>query len=118
MKLLAVALTLTLVGPPPAYEKATKEQLWDRIVRCDGDVRKLESNVDRLENKLASRTSTVVERLVVPPAPVMERSDKGAGLGVGGTLLAVGASFLAGMVTAGILMLVLLKDSTSVVIAM
>lgn len=65
---LALSLALLAAGPPP-YERASKLELWQRIVVCDGVKRSCESNVDRLEDKLATRTSTVIERLVVPPAP-------------------------------------------------
>jgi hypothetical protein len=68
LKTLALVLALLAAGPPP-YEKASKLALWQRVVVCDGVVQKRDSDVLRLENKLATRTATVINQLVVPPAP-------------------------------------------------
>ena len=73
--LLCASLTSYSQDPPDPFKKTSKRALWDAGQRyrqkwhdCGDDIAVEERRLEGCRRKLATRTSTAIRKLVVPPA--------------------------------------------------
>ena len=87
----SIVLSLALLSQP-AFEDTSKQDLWNALQICDARVTDRDILHQGCMNKLATRTSTAVNKLVVPPVP--EQSGVGLEWIVGGVLIGFILGFL------------------------
>ena len=94
--ILALMLMSFNVWAAPGYEKKTKQELWEALVVCDARVTDRDLQYQGCMQKLATRTSSVVNKLVVPPPPEQKGHDTEwlIAIGAGGVLVGVILGFL------------------------